>query len=137
VQVYLDLRRNFSALKGSIPLWYSEARIPPDASPDQIRACELYWQNAFDEWFVTTRLEPWHLRRLWKRFYAGTFTLALSHGALREVVAKLTHDGAEFGDHQEVFRESLNKLCLQAYKVPLCGNGACARCTGAGRATGR
>jgi hypothetical protein len=128
-QVFLEFRKRFSEIKHSIPDWYCWPAVPEKPDPKDLRAVELYWQNAFDEWFVTTKLERWHLRRLWKRFYEGTLTLSLKNGALRQVVAQLTHGGAEFGDHQEEFRAVLNRLCQQTYKQTLCGDYSCPKCT--------
>lgn len=127
-QVFLELRKRFSELKASIPVWYNEATIPDSASADDLRAVELYWQNAFDEWFITNKLERWHLRKLWNRFYKGTLTLALSNGALRQAAANLTHGGPEFGEHQDEFRATLNALCRRAYNEPLCGKESCPNC---------
>lgn len=124
-QVLLEFRKRFSELKASIPTWYSAPAIPDGASAEDLRAIERYWQNAFDEWFVTNKLERWHLRKLWNRFYKGTLTLALSNGALRQAAANLTHGGPEFGDHQDEFRGTLNALCWRAYNEPLCGNESC------------
>ena len=126
--VFLEFRKRFSDLKGSIPSWYDAPAVPEGATKEELRAAELYWQNAFDEWFVTTRLEPWHLGKLWRRFYSGTLTHALKNEALRAVVAKLTHGSTEFGDDQEKFRATLNTLCRKAYKVPLCGDESCTKC---------
>jgi len=127
-EVFLEFRKRFSELKGSIPTWYNAASIPANASEAELRAAELYWQNAFDEWFVTNQLEWWHLRKLWTRFYKGTMTLALRHGALRQVAANLTHSGVEFGNRQEQFRATLNGLCRSAYGQPLCGQESCEKC---------
>jgi len=127
-QVFLEFRKRFSELKASIPAWYNAAAIPSDAPAAEIRAVERYWQNAFDEWFVTTRLERWHLRKLWGRFYKGTLTLALSNRALRQAAANLTHAGAEFGEHQDDFRAVLDGLCRAAYGETLCGNESCPKC---------
>jgi hypothetical protein len=131
-QMFLEFRKRFSEVKVSVPDWYRESKIPDNASPKELLAMERYWQNAFDEWFVTTKLERWHFRRLWNRFYRGTITLSLSNGALREMAAKLTHGGAEFGIHQDEFRATLNELCRRGYNLPLCGNESCSKC-GSGR----
>jgi len=127
-QVFLEFRKRFSDLKASIPAWYGAPAIPDDVSVEDLRAAELYWQNAFDEWFVTNKLERWHLRRLWNRFYRGTLTRALGNRALRQVAANLTHGGQEFGDHQDEFRATLNALCWNAYSEPLCGKQSCPKC---------
>lgn len=136
-EVFLELRKRFSEQKHSLPEWYDAEAVPEEATRSELRAAELYWQNAFDEWFLTTRLDPWHLKKLWARFYEGTLERALTHPALRSVVAKLTHEGAEFGKSQEEFRASLNELCMSAYKVTLCGDASCAKCGDTGGSQGR
>lgn len=130
-EIFLDFRKRFSELKVSIPDWYNAAGIPKDVPKGELRAVELYWQNAFDEWFVTNKLEPWNFRKLWHRFYKGILIRALSNGALREAAARLTHGSAEFGEHQDEFRTVLNALCMQAYNEPLCGDKSCAKCNAA------
>lgn len=128
-QVFLEFRNRFSELKRKLPCWYDSACIPSGADDAELRELELYWQNAFDEWFVTNRLEGRHFRRLWRRFYSGTLELSLRNGALRQVAGRLTHEGTEFGAHQETFRRVMNELCHRSLNEPLCGDRDCARCS--------
>lgn len=119
-QVYLDFRERFRNLKLPIPTWYDQVRVPEQATPAERRALELYWQNAFDEWFVTQRLQPRYLGTLWTRFYRGVMKGALSHGALRQVADELTGEtGREFGDQKQRFREVLDKLCRETDQTRL------------------
>jgi hypothetical protein len=71
-QVLLEFRKRFSELKGSIPAWYSAPTIPDGVSA-AVRAVERYWQNAFDEWFVTTKLERWALPEVLEALLQGDF----------------------------------------------------------------
>jgi len=40
-QVFLEFRKRFSELKGSIPAWYSASTIPDGASAAELRAVAL------------------------------------------------------------------------------------------------
>lgn len=77
-QVFLDLRKRFSDLKNSIPDWYDKSSVPATATSEELRACELYWQNAFDEWFITTWLERRYLHKLWQGRSSGQSPLGQS-----------------------------------------------------------
>ena len=111
-QIYLEFRRRFSEFKDEIPHWYDHARIPEEATKDEKRALELYWQNAYDEWFVTQELHPHYLGKLWRGFYRGILKGALRHGVLRQVADELTGpSSSEFGDQKARFRHTLDELC--------------------------
>ena len=48
-------REHEDELKESLPSWYDHPTLPENVDPKDRRAVELYWQNAFDEWFVTNK----------------------------------------------------------------------------------
>ena len=56
-QAYLTFRDRFNSIKRDIaPSWTDKEWLPKQGTVEW-RQIEAYWQNAFDEWFVCTRLK--------------------------------------------------------------------------------
>ncbi|MCM3874733.1 MAG: hypothetical protein ND895_28905 [Pyrinomonadaceae bacterium] len=106
---FLTFRQRFQMIKRDLPpKWNDEAWLPePDT--DEWRRIELYWQNAFDEWFVPMRLNKEHLQDVWELFFESTVASALYNRPLRYVAWHLYTQG-EFGKYQAEFAEVLEKL---------------------------
>lgn len=118
-QVFLEFRKRFIEIKAALPDWYTDvdmAKWPaydPSASSGW-RPIERYWQNAFDEWFITTVVDRRVLGRLWWLFYRDAIRSGLQHKALRLAASRLTHGNLEFGGYRDGFRRVLDELWRDA-----------------------
>lgn len=81
----------------------------PEPDTDEWRRIELYWQNAFDEWFVPMRLNKEHLQDVWELFFESTVKSALHNRPLRYVAWHLYRQG-EFGMYKAEFADVLEQL---------------------------
>lgn len=108
-QTFLTLRERFRDIKGGLPPSYDSPTWLPNDGTKEWRDLELYWQNAFDEWFVTNKLNPKHLQPLWTLFFERAVRSGLSHRPLRYVAWALTEGRSEFGGFGHDFRDALDR----------------------------
>ena len=106
---FLTFRERFQRIKHDLPPLWSDPNWLPQRGTDEWRRIELYWQNAFDEWFVPMRLNREHLEDLWPLFFESAVKSALFHRPLRYVAWKLYEEG-EFAQHKQDFAEILERL---------------------------
>jgi hypothetical protein len=105
---FLTFRQRFQQIKHDLPKKWNDKLWLPDPDTDDWRRIELYWQNAFDEWFVPMRLNR-DLHEVWKLFFESTVESALHNRPLRYVAFYL-YPQAEFGMYRGEFREVLENL---------------------------
>jgi hypothetical protein len=111
-QAFLTFRERFQQIKHDLPPGWSDPTWLPKPNTDEWRRIELYWQNAFDEWFVPTRLNKKHpeLEEIWRQFFESVVQSALHNPALRYVVWRLCKQ-EEFGQpYTREFAEVLEQL---------------------------
>src|SRR4249920_796230 len=68
-ETFRNLRVAFNKLRDELPArFWLETTMPDDAR--QFDAMVKYWQFAFDEWFITQRLNPTVFGALWRSYYS-------------------------------------------------------------------
>ena len=70
---------------------------------------QRYWLQAFDEWFVTQRLNPQY-RGLWNSFYRDALRSALGSEQFQEVLVDMFRRKISFGERREEFLTVLQGL---------------------------
>jgi hypothetical protein len=106
---FLVFRQRFTEIKHDLPAKYSHPVWLPEPNTDEWRQIELYWQNAFDEWFVPTVLNKDYLEEVWEIFFKDAVKSGLQHRPLRYVAYKLYEQG-EFANHKVAFKKTLQAL---------------------------
>lgn len=112
---FLTFRERFQQIKHDLPPRWSDKEWIPQPDTDEWRRIELYWQNAFDEWFVPMRLNKEHLEQVWQLFFASEVKSALHYRPLRYVAWRLCEEG-EFGGHNKDFLGVLEQLWGKSLK---------------------
>ena len=110
-ELYTSLRNRYLEIHGQLPeeLW-SNAGYRPAGGSDGWRAIERYWYNAFDEWFVTTKVVRHDNGALWSTFYEPALQSSLKHEAMRRVLCGMLDGGSTFGGHRDEFEQVISKL---------------------------
>jgi hypothetical protein len=101
VETHLALRGRFIDL-------YQHLELEPDRNPARA-AAQAYWANAYDEWFITTRLTP-EFKRLWIKFYGQAIVAGLAHPVLEQELRHLLGMQEGFGLYADDFVEDLEEL---------------------------
>lgn len=66
-ETFRNLRVGFNTLRSTLPpRFWTLHQMPDDES---FRGLVKYWQYAFDEWFITRKLNPLVFGRLWRVYY--------------------------------------------------------------------
>jgi len=74
-ETFRNLRVAFNKLRDDLPdRFWLETRMP--AEPRHFDAMVKYWQFAFDEWFITQRLNPKVFGKLWRAYYSEVITVS-------------------------------------------------------------
>ena len=105
---FLTSRERFQHTKHDLPPLWNDKLWLPKTDTDEWRRIELYWQNAFDEWFVPMRLNK-DLHEVWELFFESTVESALHNRPLRYAAWHLYKQG-EFGKHKGDFAVVLEEL---------------------------
>ncbi len=138
-QTFLEFRKRFLEIKTQLPEWFikkSKNDCPKYSSGSMDwRPIGRYWQNAFDEWLITTKIDKRVLGRLWRLFYRDAIRSGLTHTPLRYAVSQLTHGESEFGNYRLEFRKELDELWRElkgkGYKS-ICDGFECEHCSKGG-----
>ena len=67
-ETFRNLRVGFNTLRASLPARFWTLHEMP-SNDDEFRGLVKYWQYAFDEWFITRKLNPLVFGRLWRVYY--------------------------------------------------------------------
>ena len=110
-QAFLTFRDRFNTIKRDIPPGWSDKTKSwlPQPDTEEWRQIEAYWQNAFDEWFVPTRLNKEYLEDVWELFFKRAVKSALDNRPLRYVAWRLCETG-EFSQYSRDFAAVLEDL---------------------------
>ena len=108
-QMFLDLRTRFLDVLEKLPPRYRE----PDwlaTDPEERAAAIRYWHNAFDEWYVTRRLNDRLMRQLWDGFYSTALVAGLGHTGLRKTLIEMAGKDVPLAELWSDFRCELDAL---------------------------
>ena len=108
-QLFLDLRTRFLEVLEGLP---PEYRNPDwEASDPQHRAAAIrYWHHAFDEWYVTKRLNEKLMRQLWDAFYSRAVLAGMRHNGLRKTLIEMLKTQVDLAELWTDFRAELDRL---------------------------
>ena len=110
-QTYLTLRTRFIGVHEKLPSSYSSPtwRVR-DKNEDA--AVSRYWHHAFDEWYLTNRLDQPLLSKLWDDFFKDAVVSGLRHNGLRVAFNELVRTKRE---HDKLWRQ-FSDVLDQAYR---------------------
>lgn len=91
-QAFLDLRARFHAVLQDMPPDYREPGWDI-SKPANYKAALRYWQQTFDEWFVTTQQRGKELSEYWTNYYQPAVLRALQKEGLRKALAVYSENG--------------------------------------------
>ncbi|MBP1642860.1 MAG: hypothetical protein H6Q03_1529 [Acidobacteria bacterium] len=120
-QVYLTLRTRFFEVHSQLPPSYADPAWRP-GSEDEKAAATRYWHHAFDEWYITTQLDPDLLRDLWRKYYSGALSNGLRHNGLR---AQFLEMSFHRGEHDELWVDYAREVARVWAESHPRGTGAC------------
>jgi hypothetical protein len=84
-QIFLDLRTRFLDVLEGLPAEYRDPGW--DASEPADRAAAVrYWHHAFDEWYVSRRLNAALMKEQWSQFYLPAIRSGLEHPGLERTL---------------------------------------------------
>lgn len=114
-RLFLDLRAQLVQVHEGLPSTYRDPTWTP-TEIDEKHAVRRYWYHAFNEWFITNRLNRRHMKELWDQYYADAVLAGLEHRGLREFFKEMTEPEAERpGQYWRDFREELERLWRQRH----------------------
>jgi hypothetical protein len=87
-QLFISLRSRFLEIHKGLPDQLEDPNWEVQEGTSEWRAIERYWYNAFDEWFVTTKIFSGDREELWKIFFSHAIQSALKHPSMIKVVKK-------------------------------------------------
>jgi hypothetical protein len=109
MNAFLTFRERFQQIKHDLPPRWMDDDWTPQIDTDEWRRLEIYWHNAFDEWFVPTHLNKEHFHDLWPLFFRSAVETALHNRPLRYVVWRICRN-EEFGKHTAEYEAVLEEL---------------------------
>lgn len=94
VNVYMQLREEFNALREQIPDEYfiDKDHAMPSGKSEVWGKISDYWYLSFDEWYITTHLGDPVLKTLWCERYQYLIAPQLEKRAFREVLCYLIRE---------------------------------------------
>lgn len=110
IDLYLSLRHEFQAIRKEIS---DECFYSPlvEITTDQKTHIMRYWLNAFDEWFVTNKLNKGAYRALWEEYFGPAIQSTLRSQTMVKVLVEMLEGPISFGPgKKEEFREALQAL---------------------------
>lgn len=120
-QVFLALRTRFLDVHARLPGTYAD----PDWQPrdqDEQSAATRYWHHAFDEWYITNRLDAELLSDMWREFFEEGVLSGLLHNGLRLHLCNLTARRAEHAGLWTDFASEIERAWMAMHPH---GQGAC------------
>lgn len=111
--LYLKLRGNFHQIRNSIDdRFFSQKIFDFDQlSQSDRKSIQLYWYNAFDEWYSTSVLHNGEYCSLWDNYFGDAIEASLTKSALVGVLMDMLDGPISFGHgKKEEFRNAIEKL---------------------------
>lgn len=104
--VYLSLRSRFLEVHAALPASYTDPNWMP-TTPDEQSAVTRYWHHAYDEWYITKRLNAELLQDLWAEYYSKAILAGLRHNCLRLWLVAMTRADVELAAFWTDYRKEL------------------------------
>ena len=108
MQLYLELKTRFLEVFRGLPAQYADSNWEP-ADENEELAVKQYWYHAFDEWYITTKLNEKYMKGLWNEYYSSAILGGLKHNGLRKVCGTMFRED-EFGIYSSEFLNELTKM---------------------------
>ena len=108
-QLFLTLRTRFLDVLEDLPPNY----MAPDwdaSSPEHRAAAIRYWHHAFDEWYVTKRLDKKLMQQLWDQYYSEATLAGLKHNGLRKVLVVIENTDIKRAEVWRDYFKEVNSL---------------------------
>ena len=96
-QMFMQLRTSFIDVLQALPPQYRDPDWRP-TTPADIAAAARYWHHAYDEWYVSRRLNPALMGELWLTFYRPAIVSGLAHAGLRHALLHMLETQPELAD---------------------------------------
>ena len=111
VKIFVDLRSGWHDIRKDLRRQQLDGSELPNPQSVNWDSHELYWQHAFTEWYITTKLHP-ELRQLWDEFFSIAIQKTLkTHRPLKYVAWVLVEQKRSvFGTYHNEFRSELERL---------------------------
>lgn len=106
-QMFLGLRTRFLEVFRHLPRFDKPSA---DYTPEERAAVLAYWHHAFDEWYITNRLNQKPMQKLWHEFFAPAVLAGMRHDALRQVLFNMIDSQDQSGEYRRSFGEAMKKL---------------------------
>jgi hypothetical protein len=113
-QLFLTLRTRFLDVLEDLPANY----MAPDwdaSNPEQRAAAIRYWHHAFDEWYVTERLDKKLMHQLWAQYYREATRAGLKHNGLRRALVAMRDTDEELAKLWSDYLEEVNSLWSEGH----------------------
>jgi hypothetical protein len=109
-QIYIELRYRFIEIYDNLPAEYNSETWLPDIGTDEWKRIQQYWYHAFNEWFITNKLDKWQLNSLWRKYYKGAILSGLRNRPLRYVLNRMLDDERGFAGYKSSFEKELDQI---------------------------
>ena len=99
---FLQLRDAFARLRPQLPLGFGSGFEEFPDTYDELYAMERYWHQSFDEWFLTQRVHPFTLGRLWKVYYRDAILKSRESPLMVAALSRAKHGSSSPVDQEFV-----------------------------------
>jgi len=93
-ELFIQLRSSFLDVLQSLPPEYRDPNWRPATALEQAAAVR-YWHHAYDEWYVSRRLNAALMGPLWDGFYRPAIQSGLAHPGLRHAFGRMLEEQPE------------------------------------------
>lgn len=109
-EVFISLRGRFLEVHDDLPETFHDPNWRVQEGSSEWKALERYWLNAFDEWYVTTRILKVDHGVLWDGFYSHAIMSSLRHASMRKVLLHMFDGRVSFGSFKDEFEKEIDGL---------------------------
>lgn len=100
-QQFTQLRERLYEVQDQLPPDANLLDSGPNRGTKEWTAFRAYWEQAYTEWHVTTKISDGQFRRLWNGFYEPVFRSVIKRPAFRDTAADLLNEEFAHGPRIE------------------------------------
>jgi hypothetical protein len=113
-ELFIQLRSSFRDVLLSLPPEYRDPNWRPSTALEHAAAVR-YWHHAYDEWYVSCRLNAALMGRLWDGFYRPAILSGLEHPGLRHAFRRMLEEQPELA---RLWRDFTRAIGLSEGEAP-------------------